>query len=214
MTSTSTPDVTLHGYWRSSASWRVRLALNLKGIPFKTVPVDLLNREQLTENFMKLNPNASVPLLKYGEHTITQSVAILEFLEEVHPNNALLPSDHYKRAQVRAIVNLICCDIHPIQNPRVIGKVGPEAGKDWARFWIARGFDALEKELAATAGKYCVGDEITMADLCLVPQVYNGHRFNVDFASYPNINRIVEALEGHEAFKKSHPTAQPDAPPS
>ncbi|KAJ3109627.1 hypothetical protein HDU97_003101 [Phlyctochytrium planicorne] len=214
--------VALYSYWRSSASWRVRIALELKGIKYEYKAVNLVANEQNTDQFSEVNPNNTIPVLEWDGKKISQSLAILEFLEEMSPSVKLLPTDPFKRAQVRSIVNLIVCDIHPIQNLRVLKKVEvlssqSQAKSDWARFWITRGFTALEKILSnGVAGKYCVGDEITLADASLVPQYFNAvsppkKRFDVDLRAFPTINRIHAALSEVDAFKRAHASVQPDA---
>ncbi|KAI8833725.1 glutathione S-transferase [Chytridium lagenaria] len=204
--------VVLYGYWRSTASWRIRLALELKGIKYEYKAVNLLKGEQNSEEFKKTNPNGTIPVLEWNGKKIQQSIAILEFLEEVHPDVPLLPKDPVDRAQARAILCMIACDIHPIQNLRVLQKVGDDTKMEWGKHWIVRGFDALERILAENAtGKYCFGDQLTLADVALEPQYYNAVRFNVDLSPYPTINRIHESLSTLDAFKKAHPSAQPDA---
>ncbi|KAJ3216576.1 T-complex protein 1 subunit theta [Dinochytrium kinnereticum] len=188
------------------------IALELKGIQYENRPVNLLKGEQNSEDFTEINPNNTIPVFEWNGHRFHQSLAILEFLEEVHPDIPLLPKDPFERAKVRSVVGLICCDIHPIQNLRVLKKVGDAEKMEWGKFWITRGFDALEKLLSdGFASKYCVGDELTLADACLVPQYYNAVRFGVDLSAYPAINRIHETLSSLDAFKKAHASAQPDA---
>ncbi|XP_025047957.1 maleylacetoacetate isomerase isoform X4 [Alligator sinensis] len=176
----------LYSYFRSSCSWRVRIALALKGITYDQVPVNLL---------------------KDGG----QQLAIIEYLEETRPNPRLLPQDQKKRAQVRMISDHIVSGIQPLQNLAVLQRVG-EKKLEWAQHYITNGFQALERILKNTAGRYCVGDEVSMADLCLVPQVYNAERYKVDLALYPTITRINKTLLELEAFQVSHPTKQPDTP--
>ncbi|XP_019407619.1 PREDICTED: maleylacetoacetate isomerase isoform X4 [Crocodylus porosus] len=176
----------LYSYFRSSCSWRVRIALALKGITYDQVPVNLL---------------------KDGG----QQLAIIEYLEETRPNPRLLPQDQKKRAQVRMISDHIVSGIQPLQNLAILQRVG-EKKLEWAQHYITNGFQALEQILKHTAGRYCVGDEVSMADLCLVPQVYNAERYKVDLAPYPTITRINKALLELEAFQVSHPTKQPDTP--
>ncbi|KAI8050527.1 maleylacetoacetate isomerase [Syncephalis plumigaleata] len=183
-------------YYRSSCSARVRAALHYKGIAFETRP----------------NPNGMVPMLVIDGHAISQSSAIIEYLEETRPEPALLPKDPWTRAQTRIICAIIGCDIQPTQNLRLLHKIG-DTKAEWARHWITVGFTALEKELTRTAGKYCIGDQITMADLYLPPQVYNAHRFNVDMSQFPTITRIDANLASIEAFRLAHYSRQPDCPP-
>ncbi|XP_019407617.1 PREDICTED: maleylacetoacetate isomerase isoform X2 [Crocodylus porosus] len=203
----------LYSYFRSSCSWRVRIALALKGITYDQVPVNLLKDggQQLTAEFQVVNPMQQVPALKIDGITLSQSLAIIEYLEETRPNPRLLPQDQKKRAQVRMISDHIVSGIQPLQNLAILQRVG-EKKLEWAQHYITNGFQALEQILKHTAGRYCVGDEVSMADLCLVPQVYNAERYKVDLAPYPTITRINKALLELEAFQVSHPTKQPDTP--
>uniref|UniRef100_A0A667Y0Y0 Maleylacetoacetate isomerase n=1 Tax=Myripristis murdjan TaxID=586833 RepID=A0A667Y0Y0_9TELE len=209
--SSSTP--VLHGYFRSSCSWRVRIAFALKGIEYDQVPVNLIKDggQQLTDKFKTLNPMQQVPAVEIDGITISQSLAVIQYIEETRPGPRLLPTDPKKRAQVRMICDLIASGIQPLQNLYVIQKIGAEKVQ-WAQHFIERGFQALEPILKETAGKYCVGDEISMADICLVPQVYNAERFKVDVGKYPTIKRLNQTLIEIEAFKVSHPSCQPDTP--
>ncbi|XP_032237128.1 maleylacetoacetate isomerase isoform X2 [Nematostella vectensis] len=205
----------LYSYFRSSCSWRVRTALALKGIEYEYHPIHLLKDggEQHSDDYKKMNPIGEVPTLIIDGHTLTQSIGIMEYLDETRPDPPLLPrGDPHKRALVRQISMTIASGIQPIQNLKVLQYVGPDKKVEWGHYWIDRGFQCLEKMLVQTAGKYCVGDDITMADLCLVPQVYNANRFKVDMSRYPTIARIHEALEQVDAFKEAHPSRQPDCP--
>lgn len=193
----------LYSYWRSSCSWRVRIALNLKEIPYDIKPISLIKSggEQHCNEYREVNPMEQVPALQIGKtrsscslkylikllfhiffllctdgHTLIESVAIMHYLEETRPQRPLLPQDVHKRAKVREIVEIICSGIQPLQNLIVLIHVGEEKKKEWAQHWITRGFRAVEKALSTSAGKYCVGDEISMADCCLVPQVFNARR--------------------------------------
>ncbi|XP_019334444.2 maleylacetoacetate isomerase isoform X3 [Alligator mississippiensis] len=203
----------LYSYFQSSCSWRVRIALALKGITYDQVPVNLLKDggQQLAAEFQVVNPMQQVPALKIDGITLSQSLAIIEYLEETRPNPRLLPQDQKKRAQVRMISDHIVSGIQPLQNLAVLQRVG-EKKLEWAQHYITNGFQALEQILKNTAGRYCVGDEVSMADLCLVPQVYNAERYKVDLAPYPTITRINKTLLELEAFQVSHPTKQPDTP--
>ncbi|XP_068539212.1 maleylacetoacetate isomerase isoform X3 [Anas acuta] len=203
----------LYGYFRSSCSWRVRIALALKGIAYDQVPVNLLKDggQQLSAEFKAVNPMKQVPALKIDGITLSQSLAIIHYLEDTRPNPRLLPQDPKKRAQVRMISDHIASGIQPLQNLSVLKQMG-EKKTEWAQKCITSGFQALEQVLQQTAGRYCVGDEVSMADLCLVPQVANAERFNVDLGPYPTITRINKALLELEAFKVSHPSRQPDTP--
>uniref|UniRef100_A0ABI7ZPM4 maleylacetoacetate isomerase n=1 Tax=Felis catus TaxID=9685 RepID=A0ABI7ZPM4_FELCA len=168
---------------------------------------------QFSEEFQALNPMKQVPALKIDGITIGQSLAIIEYLEETRPTPRLLPQDPKKRAHVRMISDLIAGGIQPLQNLSVLKQVGQENQLTWAQKAITSGFNALEQILQSTAGRYCVGDEVSMADLCLVPQVANAERFKVDLTPYPTISRINKTLLALEAFQVSHPCRQPDTPP-
>ncbi|KAM6274149.1 maleylacetoacetate isomerase [Porphyrio hochstetteri] len=203
----------LYSYFRSSCSWRVRIAMALKGIAYDLVPVNLLKDggQQFSAEFKAVNPMRQVPALKIDGITLSQSLAIIHYLEDTRPNPRLLPQDPKKRAQARMIADHIASSIQPLQNLKVLQQIG-EKKMEWAQNCIVSGFQALEQILQHTAGRYCVGDEISMADLCLVPQVYNAERFKVDMGPYPTITRINKALLELEAFKVSHPSRQPDTP--
>ncbi|XP_073465222.1 maleylacetoacetate isomerase isoform X2 [Aquarana catesbeiana] len=204
----------LFGYFRSSCTWRVRIALALKGIQYDQQPINLIKDggQQLTDEFKRVNPMLQVPALRIDGVTLSQSLAIIEYLEETRPSPALLPRDPVQRARCRMISDHITSGIQPLQNLAVLKKVG-DGSQEWAQHFITRGFQALEQLLQDTAGRYCVGDEVTMADLCLVPQVANADRFKVDMAPYPTISRINQSLMKLEAFQVSHPSRQPDTPP-
>ncbi|XP_031134641.1 maleylacetoacetate isomerase isoform X1 [Sander lucioperca] len=203
----------LHGYFRSSCSWRVRIAFALKGIEYDQAPVNLIKDggQQLTEQYKALNPMQQVPAVEIDGITLSQSLAVIQYIDETRPGPRLLPADPKKRAQVRMISDVIASGIQPLQNLYVIQKIGAEKVQ-WAQHFIDRGFQALEPILKQTAGKYCVGDEISMADICLVPQVYNAERFKVDVGQYPTIKRLNQTLLEIEAFKVSNPSCQPDTP--
>nr|XP_026696383.1 maleylacetoacetate isomerase-like [Ciona intestinalis] len=206
----------LYSYFRSSCSWRVRICLALKSIDYETIPIHLVKDggQQHQESYKKLNPMAQVPALVVDDKVvITQSAAIIEFLEEKYKSKdaPLLPDDIYKKAKVKEICEMIGSGIQPIQNLAVLNKVG-ETRMDWGKYWIDVGFQALEKMLQNCAGKYCVGDDITMADAFLVPQVGNAIRFKVDMSQFPIISRINATLEEHPAFKAAHPNNQVDSP--
>lgn len=209
----------LHGYFRSSAAYRVRIALNLKGIDYKQVPVNLVKGQQLGEDYRRMNPQALVPALETDDgDVLTQSLAICEYLDERYPKPALLPLDLADRARVRALANAVACDIHPVNNLRVLkyltGTLGvsEEDKLAWYRHWVIEGFKALEAMLSQTStGAYCLGDQPTLADVCLVPQVFNAQRFEVDLEPYPAIRRIAAACNELPAFAEAHPTRQPDS---
>lgn len=213
----------LYGYWRSSAAYRVRIALNLKGLVYEYRPVHLVKDggQQHAADYAALNPQELVPSLRDGDRVFTQSVAIVEYLDEAYPDPPLLPLDARCRAQVRALAQLVACDIHPLGNLRVLQYldrelgVGEEPRKAWSRHWIASGFAAMESLLAANVntGHFCHGDSPTLADVCLVPQVYNALRWHVPLEPYPTIARIHAACNELDAFQQAAPERQPDAPP-
>ncbi|XP_069807065.1 maleylacetoacetate isomerase isoform X2 [Dendropsophus ebraccatus] len=204
----------LFSYFRSSCSWRVRIALTLKGIEYEQRPVNLIQAggQQLTDEYRRVNPMQQVPALRIDGVTLSQSLAIIEYLEETRPQPPLLPRDPIKRGQCRMISDLIASGIQPLQNLGVLQRVG-DGKLEWAQHFISKGFQALELLLQDTAGRYCVGDEVTMADLCLVPQVANADRFQVALGQFPTISRINQALLQLEAFQVTHPSRQPDTPP-
>ena len=207
----------LFGYWRSSASFRVRLVLQLKGLGYEQHPVNLRQGEQKEKAYRRVNPQGLVPFLIDGDVQLGQSVAIMEYLDETYPAYPLMPSAPEERARVRQIVNMIACDTHPLNNLRVLNYLEQELGQSktardaWYRHWIDETFTALEQLLMTTAGVYCVGNEVTLADCMLVPQVYNARRFNMTLDDYPTIARIVANCEQLQAFIKAAPASQPDA---
>ncbi len=209
----------LHNYFRSSTSFRVRIALNMKGLAADYRPVHLRKGEQRGQTYLALNPQGGVPALELDDgRVLTQSMAILEYLEETHPEPPLLPKQPLERARVRSLAYAIACDIHPLNNLRVLQhlkRLGQDdAGvADWSRHWIAVEFAALEQRLAREpeTGRFCHGDTPTLADLCLAPQFFNGQRFDCDMAPYPTIRRIHESCMEIDAFKQAHPLEQPDA---
>ncbi|GAB3628643.1 maleylacetoacetate isomerase [Pandoraea terrae] len=211
----------LYSYFRSSAAYRVRIALNLKGLDYDIIPVHLVRDggQQLKPEYQALNPDSLVPTFVDGDEVMNQSMAIIEYLDEVHPELALLPADALGRARVRALAQSIACEIHPLNNLRVLRylkhdmKVSEEAKNAWYVHWIEQGFTAFEKRLAAQGqpGKFCYGDTPTMADCCLIPQVYNAERFNVDLTPFPRIAVINAHCLSLDAFAKAAPGAQPDA---
>ncbi|XP_060605444.1 maleylacetoacetate isomerase-like isoform X2 [Ruditapes philippinarum] len=206
----------LYSYFRSSASWRVRIVLALKGVDYEYKAVNLVKDggQQHSEEFKALNPMEQVPAFVIGETALTQSLAIIDYLEDVYPKPAIVPEDPIKKAQARALAELIAAGTQPIQNLGVLQKVSdkPEERAEWGQFWIDKGFAAYEKMVQSTAGKYSVGDEITIADVCLVPQLYNAQRFKVDMTKFPTITRIIDALSELPAFKAADPGVQPDCP--
>jgi maleylacetoacetate isomerase len=210
----------LFTYYRSSAAYRVRIALNLKGLAYDAVPVHLLRDggQQLAPAYREVNPAGLVPALEDNGIVLTQSLAIIEYLEEVHPLVPLLPQDAVGRARVRALAQTITSDTHPIMNLRVLkylkGPMGltEEQKNEWYRHWMGEGMAALEAHLErdGDSGRFCYGDTPTIADCCLVPQVYNANRFDIDLAPYPNVARIAANCVDLPAFKAAHPSAQPD----
>jgi len=211
----------LHSYFRSSASYRVRIALALKGLPYTTLPVHLVRDggEQHLPSFARLNPAQLIPVLVDGPATLTQSLPIIEYLEETHPMPALLPSDAVGRARVRAIAQSIACEIHPLNNLRVLQYLeltlgaDAQARKAWYAHWVKLGFSALEVMLrdSASTGVFCHGDAPTLADCCLVPQIHNAERFAISLSDYPTVRRIGEACLRLPAFQAAAPAAQADA---
>jgi maleylpyruvate isomerase len=211
----------LYSYFRSSAAYRVRIALNLKGLAYEYAPIHLLRDggQQLKPDYRKLNPDGIVPTFIDGDNVLTQSLAIIEYLEETRPEPSLLPGTPLDRAFIRSVALQIACEIHPVDNLRVLKylkhtlKVGDEAKDAWYRHWLESGFESLEKRLAndARVGALCFGDTPTLADLCLVPQVYNARRFNLDMSRYPTIERIADHAAQIDAFARAAPGQQPDA---
>ena len=203
----------LYDYFRSSASYRVRIALNLKGLAYDSVPVSLLDNAQRAPEYLSKNPQGLVPALLDGEQLLTQSLAICEYLEETYPQPALLPNDTIGRARVRALALSIACDIHPLNNLRVLRRLeaqfaADQAGKDaWYQHWIQSGFEAFEQQIQSTHGQYCFGDTVTLADLALVPQVYNARRFNCDLSAYPTMRAIEQRCLALDAFARATPEA-------
>ena len=212
---------TLYGYWRSSAAYRVRIGLNLKKLSYSNQFVHLVKNggEQHLDDYVALNPQHLVPTLVDSdtELSLSQSLAILEYLEEKEPNSAILPRDIKDKAIVRAMSLTIACEVHPLNNLRVLQYLtGPLALDEqhklaWIEQWIHKGFSALEVMLEQYSGTYCFGNEITLADICLIPQVYNALRFNLDLSPYPNIVRIYQHCNTHTAFIDAAPENQPDA---
>lgn len=212
----------LHGYWRSSAAWRVRIALGLKGLHFESVPVHLLRDggEQRQPAFLGLNPQGLVPALEDQGRVLSQSLAIIEYLEETHPAPPLLPPDPASRARVRSLAQVVACDIHPLNNLRVLEYLRDDLGQDdatrtaWVRHWVTAGLSALETRLAneAGTGRFCHGDAPGLADCCLVPQLYNARRFECPLDAFPTLLRVEAACTALEAFRNAAPELQPDAP--
>lgn len=211
----------LYNYFRSSASFRVRIALNLKTLPYDYVPVHLTRGggEQFSPEFRRLNPASLVPALLEGDQVLTQSLAIIEYLEETHPEPPLLPGDPVSRARVRALALSVACEIHPLNNLRVLGYltktlgISEEARSAWYRHWVETGLATVETLLAqdTRTGLYCHGDTPGLADCCLVPQIFNAQRFHCRLDHVPTIMRIFEECMVLPAFAQAAPQAQPDA---
>ncbi len=212
-------DALLHGYFRSSAAFRVRIALNLKGLAYDQTFRHLRKGEQRAPDYLKLNPMGLVPALEIDGQILTQSLAIIEYLDETRPNPALMPKDAAGRARVRSLSLSLAAEIHPINNLRVLEDLRSRFGADdaavarWFRHWVEVTFAPLETRLASEAhtGKFCHGDTPGLADICLVPQVINNTRFDVDMTPYPTIARIHKACLELDAFKNALPANQPDA---
>jgi len=209
--------VKLYTYFRSSAAFRVRIALQLKGLEYEPVFVHLAKGEHRSGDYPQVNPQALLPTLELDDGTrLSQSLAIIEYLDERHPQPPLVPKEPLARARVRSISQLIASEIHPLNNLRVLQhlkRLGQtqEQVDTWYRFWIADGLAKLEAELKGKAGKFCHGDTPTMADCCLVPQIFNAKRFNSDLAPYPTTMQVFEACMKLEAFDRAQPSKQPDA---
>jgi len=218
----SSPTLTLYGYWRSSAAYRVRIGLNLKKLAYLQIPVHLLQAggQQHANAYTALNPQHLVPTLQHDRHTLRQSLAILEYLDETWPEPPLLPRTAAERAHVRALAQMIACDVHPLNNLRVAQYLDRELGQtqsardEWMRHWMHTGFAALETLLAQTAarGDFCVGTSPTLADCCLIPQLYNARRVGIALARYPRLTDIETACLALPAFHTAAPEQQPDAP--
>lgn len=206
--------IKLYGYWRSSASYRVRIALNLKGLEYENVPISLMPgvSEHRKEDYRAKNPQMLVPFMEDGEIAIGQSMAMLEYLEEAYPDVPLLPASEPLRSKVRAFCNMVACDIHPLQNLRVLQYVSTEYDADpkqWAAHWMREGFKALEA--VASDGPYVFGDSVTLADALLVPQIYNTRRIEMPTDDFPKLITAVDNCNELEAFQRAAPEAQPDA---
>jgi maleylacetoacetate isomerase len=212
----------LYGYFRSSAAFRVRIALNLKGLDYRQDAVHLVKGEQRAPAFLALNPQGLVPLLALDGLELTQSLAIVEYLDETRPKPALLPASPAGRARVRSLALIVACDIHPLNNVRVLRSLTGEMGADdarvgdWYRHWCDLGLDALETRLAREpeTGRFCHGDRPTLADICLVPQIFNTLRYDKEtLARRPVLRRIFETCMALPAFERAQPSRQPDAEP-
>ncbi|WP_112662997.1 maleylacetoacetate isomerase [Microvirga flavescens] len=205
----------LYSYFRSSAAYRVRIALNLKGLSYSAVPVNLRQGEQLEAPYRSINPQGRVPALDIGDTILTQSPAILEYLEETHPEPPFLPADPEMRARIRAVSAIVGCDIHPLNNLSVLQYLKHTLGHDqaqidaWYAHWIRQGFDAIERLIRP--GSYAFGAHPTLADIYIVPQVFNARRMDMALDAYPNIVAVDAACSGHPAFQAAAPDQQPDA---
>ncbi len=208
----------LYGYFRSSAAYRLRIALNIKALDHRLIPISLLSGDNKEAAYLQKNPQGFVPYMTDGDISMGQSMAMLEYLEESYPEIPLLPLDAAGRARVRQIAGIIACDIHPLDNLRVLKYIKGELGLSdaqkttWYHHWILEGFKAIEILLQdGKSGNFCHGNKVTFADLCLIPQVYNAHRFNCPLSDFPTILRIVENCNNQEAFIKALPENQEDA---
>jgi maleylacetoacetate isomerase len=208
----------LFGYFRSSAAFRVRIALNLKGLAHEDAFIHLRRGDQRGDAYRVVNPQGLVPALETDGHTLIQSLAIIEYLDETHPEPPFLPPDPAGRARVRALADIVACDIHPINNLRVLRYLSRPLGHDqaaietWYNHWITAGFEALERLLAADprTGEFCDGDRPGLADIALAPQVFNSERYRLDLSPYPTIARIYANCMKLDAFARAHPNNQPD----
>ncbi|MDP3139056.1 MAG: maleylacetoacetate isomerase [Burkholderiaceae bacterium] len=210
----------LHNYFRSSASFRVRIALELKGLSYEYVPVHIVRGDHKREPFVSMAPEMLVPMLETKGQHLSQSMAIIEYLDETHPEPALLPRDAIGRAKVRALAQCIACEIHPLNNLRVLKYLVKDLGiaeepkNVWYRHWVRQGLEAFERMLAQLPpSSYCYGAAPTLADCCLVPQIFNGQRFDVDFSGLPRTMAAFDACMKLDAFQKAQPSACPDAAP-
>ena len=211
----------LYGYFRSSAAFRVRIALNLKKLNYDNAFIHLRRGDQSGPEFLRVNPQGLVPALAMGDQLLTQSLAIIEYLDETHPEPPLLPRDAAGRARARALAAIVACDIHPLNNLRVLRYLHRPLGHDqsavelWYNHWITSGFNALERMLVDDphTGTFCHGNAPGLADIALVPQVYNAHRYPLDLTVYPTIMRIYQSCKALDAFAAADPDRQPDSEP-
>ena len=207
----------LYNYFRSSASYRVRIALALKGLDFEYKPVHLARDEQFTESYAAVSAARLVPILRDGEHNLTQSLAIIEYLEETHPQPPLLPAAPAERARVRALAMDIACEIHPLNNLRVLRylvrdlKLSDDDKNRWYRHWVETGLEVVERQLAAQPATYCHGEQPTLADCVLVPQIFNARRFDCRLERVPQVMRVFDACMKLDAFEQTRPERCPDA---
>ncbi|HTM81589.1 maleylacetoacetate isomerase [Asticcacaulis sp.] len=214
---TDTLDPVLYGYWRSTASYRVRIALNIKAVSYRQRPLDLRTAMHHTKAFLRLNPQGLVPSLESDGMILTQSTAIIEWLDEIYPAPALLPASAAGRAVVRAMAAVITCDTHPLNNLRILNALRddfyatPEQISAWIARWIGAGFAALETMIEQHGRTFIYGDTVTLADCCLVPQVYSAERFGLDLTAFPRLCAAAAHARALPAFTAAHPDLQPDA---
>jgi maleylacetoacetate isomerase/maleylpyruvate isomerase len=207
----------LYSYWRSTAAYRVRIALHLKGVEYETITLNLQKGEHREPGFVAKNPHRTVPVIDDDGVVLAQSLAIVEYLDARFPEPRLIPAEPVKRARVQAFAQIVACEIHPLNNLRVLRYLRGELGVDeervngWVRHWIGESFRSLEALLAESAGAYCFGDELTLADVYLAPQMFNARRFGCDLAPFPRIVRVDAALRALPAFARAAPELQPDA---
>lgn len=210
----------LHGYWRSGPSWRLRIALNWKGLAYDDAPVNLLKDEHVAAGHLALNPQGRIPVLEADGAVLTQAPAILEWLEEIAPSPPLLPADPLGRARVRAMSALVACDIAPLQNLGVGQELARRFGADeaaqadWRRTWNARGLEALEALVGRDGGDFCHADAVSLADIHLVTQLYGARRFGAEVERFPRLLAVEARCMALPAFQAAHPDRQPDAPPT
>jgi maleylpyruvate isomerase len=213
-------EILLFDYWRSSAAYRVRIALNLKAVHYESRAINLLPGadQQLSEEYLLLNPQGRVPMLSTARGEVVQSMAILEWLDETYPEPPLLPTDAWERAEARAFAFTIACDVHPLNNLSTQRQIRAQWGDDpaaiseWGQFWVRRGLEVLEASLANRPNsRYAFGDKPSLADICLIPQLYNARRMELDLSGFPHLMRIDEAARAHPAFAAAAPERQPDA---
>ena len=212
--------INFYGYFRSSSAYRARIALNLKGLSYQFTSIHLRKDggQQKKPAYLSVNPQGLVPTLEDGDFRVGQSLAIIEWLDETHPEPPLLPADANERAKIRAFAQIVACDIHPLQNLRVLDYLQANFGQDqqglnrWCQHWISEGLNACEALLEQQAlGRFAFGTTPTLADICLVPQVFSAQRFGVNLAGLPRVNAVVEQCNALPAFAKAHPSVQPDA---
>ncbi|MGI9435093.1 MAG: maleylacetoacetate isomerase [Geminicoccaceae bacterium] len=207
----------LYDYWRSSAAYRVRIALNVKGLEYEQIPVDLRAGGQRAADYLAVNPQGLVPFFQDGDLAIGQSLAIIDYLEETHPEPPLLPKEPIDRAKVRAVAQIVAADIHPLNNLRVLQFLeseldsGQQKRAKWYHHWLTKGFAAVEAMVQDSAGDFCFGDQPTLADVCLIPQVYNAKRYEFNLGPYPKVRTIHDHCQEVEAFAKAAPQHQPGA---